>query len=140
MKKAISIILIVVILGGLYFFFLQSTPIENNNSSAVNEEGSILLIETKEEAISRAEAVSIGLTEFMKTNQDFGTILSSAWFSEVKYFEHFDFWPEDSQKKLLEEDNYWLVSFWPENSIDYWYNIYLSSDGEIIYEGVEAGG
>lgn len=116
MKKLILVILVILIFSAAYFFIWKEEPIDNE----VPREETALLVETKDEAISRVEEMSVGLENFIDENKKYGPMLSTA--------------------KFYEDRGYWFISFWPEDSTDYWYIVHLGSDGNIIYEGIEGGG
>jgi len=130
MKKPILILLIVVLVIAIAgtVWFIVSKDIDSNtntvgnnnsNSSIVNKNSTI---NTEREAINWVENNSNGLENFSSTYKDTGSgeLMSSAHF--------------------YEEKNYWYVSFWPEGTVDLWYEVHLSPAGTIIYEGQSAGG
>jgi hypothetical protein len=79
-----------------------------------------IVIESKYEAIKMARNNSEGLVDFINKYQSLGEIESSANYN-IK-------------------DDYWNVSFYPRGTVDLWYEIHISQQGKIIYEGQGVGG
>lgn len=79
-----------------------------------------IVIESKYEAIKMAQNNSEGLVDFINKYQSLGEIESSANYN-IK-------------------DDYWNVSFYPRGTVDLWYEIHISQQGKIIYEGQGVGG
>ena len=110
MKKILLAILVILIFSAAYFFIWKEEPVNNEGSG--EEVG--LSINTVPEAIVQAEKLSNGLEAF---SLRYGA-------NKIQSTAHF-----------YEDDDYWYVSFWPENSSDLWYEVHVSSDGTLIYEG-----
>jgi hypothetical protein len=118
MKKGLIsvVIIIIVLLIGSYFYINRS-----NEGNVPPETTTITTtINNGIEAIARVREISQGLPEFITKNEDFGPMKYSA--------------------KFYEEKGYWHITFWPEDSTDYWYIIHLDSSGNVLYEGEEMGG
>ncbi|MFH0852821.1 MAG: hypothetical protein V1853_00210 [bacterium] len=120
MKKSIwlIILLIIIVLVVIYFMFVNNNE-ETNTNTAINNTNSSV-VTTESEAITWAEQKSDDLQDFSDRYEQYGTLKSSAHF--------------------YDEDNYWHVSFWPEGTKDLFYEVHLSSNGTIIYEGEGIGG
>lgn len=117
MKKVTILTLMVLICAGIYYFSFYANT--KNQKPTLNSANTIISINTRDEAIAQAKKLSKGLTNF-------STKAAPDTLEETAYFQ--------------KDDNYWFVSFWPTNSVDWWYNVHLSTDGTILYEGEEAGG
>lgn len=89
------------------------------NIDSGTEKTLTILIKTQGEAVVQAKKLSKGL-------EGFSARFAPANIEGTAYFQ--------------KDYNYWLVSFWPENSADIWYTIYILPDGTMTYEGTEVGG